>query len=169
MPYQSRELTEAVQKTAAGKPRTCPPCCWRGLSGLCSIFSTEFFSRSTWGQARRAFGLGLKHPFNLCANLPRKRPMHQELQTKPTRFPFLTCRQIVLEALPPTPSTTATALGDAHPAGFTCFPEKPQSSPKSPQPRAPGMLRGQHTTRRQTVDKLCQLILPRHLLRRRGV
>lgn len=156
-----------MQNTAAGKPRACPPCCWRGLSSPCSIFSTESFSRSTWGQARRDFGLGLKHPFNLCANLPRKRPMHQELQTKPTRFLFLICRQAVLEALPPAPQPPPRETPT--PAGFTRFPEKPQSSPKYPQPSAPGMLRGQHITRRQTVDKLCQLILPRHLLRRRGV
>lgn len=128
-----------MQNTAAGKPHAGPPCCQRGLSGLRSIFATESFSRrSKRGQARRAFGLGLKHPFNPCANLSRKQLMHQELQTKPTRSPFLTCRQGVLEALPPTPNTTATALGATQASRFHPLSRKASKLPKIPPARSTG-------------------------------
>lgn len=64
--------------------------------------------------------------------------MHQEAQTKPTRFPFLTCRQVVLEILPLAPSTTLRLQELPRPAAFTRSPEKPRSSPKFPWSAASG-------------------------------
>ena len=67
------------------------------------------------------------------------------------------------------PQHYTTASGATQASGFHLLSRKASKLPKIPPAWSTGTLCGQHTTRRQTVDELCQLILPRHLLRRRGV
>lgn len=67
------------------------------------------------------------------------------------------------------PQHHTMASGASQACGFHPLSRKASKFPKIPPAQSTGTLHGQHTMRCQTVDKLLQLILPQHLLRRRGV